>query len=126
MVEAIAQLVHKDYSAIVDTFVTLEFIPPGTDLKPILPVLAKVRSRGKHQHQRGGNRAWQVAIRYSTWVLAFAVLTINYIGAGDRCLTKRWPEVVQRTSISRYAPVRNLPLPGTACVPQPALLPLLL
>ncbi len=46
MVEAIAQLVHKDYSAIVDTFVTLEFIPPGTDLKPILPVLAKVRLRG--------------------------------------------------------------------------------
>ena len=42
MVEAIAQLVHRDYSAIVDTFVTLEFIPPGTDLNPILPVLAKV------------------------------------------------------------------------------------
>ncbi len=42
MVEAIAQLVHRDYSAIVDTFVTLEFIPPGTDLQPILPVLAKV------------------------------------------------------------------------------------
>lgn len=24
-------------------FVTLDFIPPGTDLRPILPVLAKVR-----------------------------------------------------------------------------------
>jgi aarF domain-containing kinase len=26
----------------VQDFVTLQFIPPGTDLKPILPVLAKV------------------------------------------------------------------------------------
>ena len=52
MVEAIAQLVHKDYSAIVDTFVTLEFIPAGTDLKPILPVLAKARSLWRQHHYR--------------------------------------------------------------------------
>lgn len=43
MIEAISHLIHRDYEAIVEDFVTLDFIPPGTDLKPILPVLAKVR-----------------------------------------------------------------------------------
>jgi aarF domain-containing kinase len=42
MVEAISHLIHRDYEAIVYDFVTLEFIPPGTNLKPILPVLSKV------------------------------------------------------------------------------------
>ncbi|KAF6256357.1 ABC1 family-domain-containing protein [Scenedesmus sp. NREL 46B-D3] len=42
MIEAISHLIHRDYEAIVQDFVTLQFIPPGTDLKPILPVLAKV------------------------------------------------------------------------------------
>jgi aarF domain-containing kinase len=42
MIEAISHLIHRDYEAIVEDFVTLDFIPPGTDLKPILPVLAKV------------------------------------------------------------------------------------
>jgi hypothetical protein len=43
VVQAISHLIHRDYEAIVQDFVTLDFIPPGTDLKPILPVLAKVR-----------------------------------------------------------------------------------
>jgi aarF domain-containing kinase len=42
MIEAISHLVHRDYEAIVADFVTLDFIPPETDLRPILPVLAKV------------------------------------------------------------------------------------
>eukprot|EP00879_Flechtneria_rotunda_P016505 GHRR01017273.1.p1 GENE.GHRR01017273.1~~GHRR01017273.1.p1 ORF type:complete len:546 (+),score=179.00 GHRR01017273.1:232-1869(+) len=42
MIEAISHLIHRDYEAIVQDFVTLQFIPPGTNLKPILPVLAKV------------------------------------------------------------------------------------
>ena len=42
MIEAISHLIHRDYEAIVYDFVTLEFIPPGTDLSPILPVLSKV------------------------------------------------------------------------------------
>jgi aarF domain-containing kinase len=42
MIEAISHLVHRDYESIVEDFVTLDFIPPGTDLSPILPVLAKV------------------------------------------------------------------------------------
>jgi aarF domain-containing kinase len=42
MIEAISHLVHRDYDAIVEDFVTLDFIPPGTDLKPILPALARV------------------------------------------------------------------------------------
>lgn len=71
MIEAISHLIHRDYEAIVEDFVTLDFIPQGTphplgkqnaprgkpellcseawvwltgtDLRPILPVLAKVR-----------------------------------------------------------------------------------
>lgn len=45
MVEAISHLIHRDYEAIVEDFVTLQFIDPGTNLRPILPVLAKVSSR---------------------------------------------------------------------------------
>ena len=44
MIEAISHLIHRDYEAIVEDFVTLDFIPEGTELKPILPVLAKVPS----------------------------------------------------------------------------------
>ena len=44
MIEAISHLIHRDYEAIVEDFVTLDFIPEGTELKPILPVLAKVLS----------------------------------------------------------------------------------
>jgi aarF domain-containing kinase len=42
MIEAIAHLIHRDYDAIVSDFVTLQFIPKGTNLQPILPVLANV------------------------------------------------------------------------------------
>ena len=42
MIEAIAHLIHRDYEAIVEDFVTLQFIPPNVDLKPLLPVLARV------------------------------------------------------------------------------------
>ena len=44
MIEAISHLIHRDYEAIVEDFVTLQFIDPGTNLTPILPVLAKVCS----------------------------------------------------------------------------------
>ena len=42
MIEAIAHLIHRDYDAIVKDFVTLDFIPEGVDLKPILPPLARI------------------------------------------------------------------------------------
>lgn len=42
MIEAIAHLIHRDYEAIVEDFVTLDFIPEGTDLRPILPPLKRV------------------------------------------------------------------------------------
>ncbi|KAL3620061.1 hypothetical protein CASFOL_034973 [Castilleja foliolosa] len=42
MIEAIAHLIHRDYSAIVKDFVKLGFISEGVNLEPILPVLAKV------------------------------------------------------------------------------------
>ncbi len=45
MVQAVSHLIHRDYESIVQDFVTLDFIPPGTDLRPILPVLAKVPPR---------------------------------------------------------------------------------
>ena len=42
MIEAIAHLIHRDYEAIVEDFVMLDFIPEGVNLAPIMPVLAKV------------------------------------------------------------------------------------
>eukprot|EP00898_Chlorokybus_atmophyticus_P004347 jgi/Chlat1/4913/Chrsp31S04834 len=42
MIEAISHLMHRDYEAIVEDFVLLDFIPPGVNLQPIMPVLAKV------------------------------------------------------------------------------------
>lgn len=33
MIEAISHLIHRDYEAIVEDFVTLQFIPKGTDLR---------------------------------------------------------------------------------------------
>ncbi|CAK9230427.1 unnamed protein product [Sphagnum jensenii] len=42
MIEAISHLIHRDYEAIVKDFVLLDFIPDGVNLKPIMPVLAKV------------------------------------------------------------------------------------
>lgn len=42
MIEAISHLVHRDYSRIGEDFQTLDFIPKGTDLTPIIPALSKV------------------------------------------------------------------------------------
>ncbi len=42
MIEAISHLVHRDYSRIGQDFQTLDFIPKGTDLTPIIPALSKV------------------------------------------------------------------------------------
>ena len=42
MIEAIAHLIHRDYSEIGNDFVSLDFIPRGTDTAPIIPALARV------------------------------------------------------------------------------------
>ncbi|CAI6007529.1 unnamed protein product [Closterium sp. NIES-65] len=42
MIEAISHLIHRDYPAIVEDFVLLDFIPEGVNLNPIMPVLARV------------------------------------------------------------------------------------
>ena len=42
MIEAIAHLIHRDYDRIGDDFVNLDFIPEGTDVRPIVPALARV------------------------------------------------------------------------------------
>ena len=42
MIEAISHLIHRDYERIVEDFVSLEFIDKSVDLKPLLPVLARV------------------------------------------------------------------------------------
>lgn len=42
MIEAISHLIHRDYPAIVEDFVVLDFIPEGVNLDPIMPVLARV------------------------------------------------------------------------------------
>eukprot|EP00976_Prorocentrum_cordatum_P003369 65735-Prorocentrum_minimum.AAC.1 len=65
MIEAIAHLIHRDYEAIVEDFVTLDFIPQGVDLKPILPVLAKVFDQVSSPSTRpaGEFAAWPVNSR---------------------------------------------------------------
>ena len=59
MIEAIAHLIHRDYEAIVEDFVTLDFIPEGVDLKPILPPLPRLRpgarGRRREEHQLPGS-----------------------------------------------------------------------
>ena len=42
MIEAIAHLIHRDYSEIGNDFVNLDFIPRGVDTSPIVPALARV------------------------------------------------------------------------------------
>merc|ERR1719424_2568673 len=42
MIEAIAHLIHRDYERIGDDFVNLDFIPEGTDTRPIVPALGNV------------------------------------------------------------------------------------
>lgn len=42
MIEAIAHLIHRDYSEIGQDFVNLDFIPVGVDTRPIVPALARV------------------------------------------------------------------------------------
>jgi len=42
MVDAIAHLIRRDYELIVEDFVTLQFIPKGADLRPLLPALSRV------------------------------------------------------------------------------------
>lgn len=42
MIEAISHLVHRDYAAIGDDFVKLDFIPRDVDITPIIPALTKV------------------------------------------------------------------------------------
>ncbi len=42
MIEAIAHLINRDYDEIGQDFINLEFIPQGTDTKPIVPALKKV------------------------------------------------------------------------------------
>jgi aarF domain-containing kinase len=42
MIDAIAHLIHRDYARIGEDFVNLDFIPRGTDVDPIVPVLSRV------------------------------------------------------------------------------------
>uniref|UniRef100_A0A7S2PDN7 Protein kinase domain-containing protein n=1 Tax=Leptocylindrus danicus TaxID=163516 RepID=A0A7S2PDN7_9STRA len=42
MIEAIAHLLNRDYTEIGQDFINLDFIPQGTDTKPIVPALTKV------------------------------------------------------------------------------------
>ena len=42
MIEAVAHLIQRDYENIGDDFVNLDFIPRGTDTRPIVPALARV------------------------------------------------------------------------------------
>ena len=42
LTSAVVQLINRDYSALAKDFVTLGFLTPNTDIKPIIPALEKV------------------------------------------------------------------------------------
>jgi hypothetical protein len=42
LIEAIVHLVNRDFEALADDYVKLEFLTPDTDLKPIIPALANI------------------------------------------------------------------------------------
>eukprot|EP00741_Cyanophora_paradoxa_P009309 tig00000144_g9017.t1 len=42
MIEAITHLVNGEYEKVTEDFVKLEFLPPGVDISPIIPVLTQV------------------------------------------------------------------------------------
>ncbi|MEW5317018.1 MAG: hypothetical protein WDW38_008351 [Sanguina aurantia] len=71
MIEAISHLIHRDYEAIVKDFVTLDFIPEGTDLRPILPVLSKVFDQAL---EGGGAKN----INFQELAADLAMVTYNY------------------------------------------------
>ena len=87
MVEAISHLIHRDYEAIVQDFVTLDFIPPGVDLKPILPVLSRVFDQAL---EGGGAKAFnfqelaadlaQITFDYPFRIPPYFALIIRAIG----------------------------------------------
>ena len=60
-----------DYDAILDDFVTLQFIPRGTDLRPIKPVLAKVFDQAL---QGGGAKG----INFNDLAANLAQITFDY------------------------------------------------
>ena len=67
MIEAIAHLIHRDYEAIVEDFVTLDFIPEGVDLKPILPPSPASSTRRSRAEARrtSTSRKWRQIWRRS-------------------------------------------------------------
>lgn len=42
MIEAIAHLIKRDYGAIARDFVTLDFLPAGIDLDPLVPIFTRI------------------------------------------------------------------------------------
>ncbi len=42
LIEAIVHLVNRDFAALAEDYIKLEFLDPGTDLRPIIPALADV------------------------------------------------------------------------------------
>ena len=87
MIEAISHLIHRDYEAIVEDFVLLEFIPEGVDLSPIMPVLARVfdqaleggGAKGINFQELAGDLA-QITFEYPFRIPPYFALIIRAIG----------------------------------------------
>eukprot|EP00667_Euglena_gracilis_P002069 EG_transcript_2070 len=86
-IEAIAHLVHRDYEKIGDDFVHLGFLPDGTDVRPLLPVLARVfdmalqggGAKGINFNQLAGDLA-KITYDYPFRIPPFLALVIRAIG----------------------------------------------
>lgn len=87
MIEAISHLIHRDYPAIVEDFVLLDFIPEGVDLSPIMPVLARVfdqaleggGAKGINFQELAGDLA-QITFEYPFRIPPYFALIIRAIG----------------------------------------------
>lgn len=87
MIEAISHLIHRDYEAITEDFVLLDFIPEGVNLAPILPVLARVfdqaleggGAKGINFQELAGDLA-QITFEYPFRIPPYFALIIRAIG----------------------------------------------
>merc|ERR1719183_2794193 len=91
MIEAIAHLLNRDYDEIIEDFVSLEFIPPDTDLeelkKELLPALKNVfdqalaggGARGINFNEVAGDLA-QITFKFPFRIPPYFALVIRAIG----------------------------------------------
>lgn len=80
MIEAIAHLLNRDYTEIGQDFINLDFIPEGTDTRPIVPALTKVFDAAL---VGGGAKS----INFQELAADLAEITFEYVSPSFLCST---------------------------------------